>query len=176
MDQLEPTTTTYQQIDEHAVARVKAAILDLLAKMGIKGDLASRIQPDDHGNEMLVINIESEDSNLLIGQNGTNLVAFQHLARILAKPKEGGPIHFVVDVNNYRANREQYLHKLAQELAKKVRDSKEKIILKPLSAYERRIIHMTLADEKDIATESIGTEPERRLVIKLANTKDQGDN
>ena len=161
------TTTVKQHIDQASADDVKSVILDLLEKMGVIGELSTRIQAGDYENEMLHINIESNDSHFLIGQNGVNLVSFQHIARLLYKRKVTESVHFVIDVNNYRKNRETYLKKLAQELAQKAKTSGEKIILKPLSAYERRIIHMTLAEEEGIVTESIGQEPERRLVIKL---------
>lgn len=154
------------EINEKAVEKVVKQISELLAKMAIEADVKAKIQ-DSQGVESILIDIKTPDGNLLIGQRGLCLDAFQYLARVILKKKEGEIINFVIDVNNYRKKKEQYLIDLAKDAAFKVKSTKQEIALQPMSPYERRIIHMTLAEDKEVATESTGEEPERRVVIKL---------
>jgi len=72
----------------------------------------------------------------------------------------------ILDINNYRHNREEFLKEVAKETAHRVILTKEPIKLPAMNAYERRIIHMELATHPDVATESEGEEPERYLVVK----------
>ena len=77
--------------------------------------------------------------------------------------------HFVLAILRglFRKEREKFLTELAQKAAQRVRRTKNPIFLEPMSAYERRFIHLELAEYPDIATESIGEEPERKIVVRL---------
>ncbi|MFH1509191.1 MAG: R3H domain-containing nucleic acid-binding protein [bacterium] len=166
MDKVKERTFVAAQLNEKNVQIVKSVVTELLSAMGITGEIFTRIQTDDDGREMLALNIKSTESRFLIGHNGSNLQALQHLARLLLKNKSEEIIYFILDVNDYRQAREQHLQRLAYEFAKKVKTTGEKVVLKPLPAGERRIIHMTLAEDEEIMTESVGLDTERRLVIK----------
>ena len=76
-----------------------------------------------------------------------------------------GHCHIVVDVENYRARREETLINLAKRLAAKVKRNRQKVSLEPMNAFERKIIHTALHDDKHIVTESAGDEPFRHIVI-----------
>ncbi len=82
----------------------------------------------------------------------------------LRKIRDAGNI--VADVNDYRRSRTSYVVNLAKEAVMRVRSTQKAEALLPMSAYERRIVHMELASCPDIATESIGAEPQRRIVVK----------
>ncbi|MEK9181143.1 MAG: R3H domain-containing nucleic acid-binding protein [Patescibacteria group bacterium] len=145
--------------------KIKEQIQKLLGLLGVAGSI---IIEDRAGS--LVFNIKTEDSRLLIGQHGANLNALQHLARLLARKELGAEeqmVEFFLDVEDYRKNREEFLNELARQAASRVRDTKQTLILKPMSGYDRYVIHSFLAKTDDLATESIGEEPERRIVIKL---------
>lgn len=152
-------------INEEAVDKVIKQIEELLAKMGIEAETKAKIQ-ESQGLESILVDIKTPDGNLLIGQRGQSLDAFQHLARVILRKKLNQIINFIVDVNDYRKKKEQYLKDLALDAASKVKSSSEEIELAPMSSYERRIIHLVLAENEEVATESIGEEPERRVVIK----------
>jgi spoIIIJ-associated protein len=99
-----------------------------------------------------------------------NLAALQHLVRAVANKKLGQNfVNFIVDVNNYRANRLNLLKEMALSFAKEVAENHQTETLEPMSAYERRIIHVTLSDYPGVKTESQGEGEERRIVIKPAN-------
>lgn len=94
---------------------------------------------------------------------------FEHILRLVAKKnnlfKEGEGL-FILDINNYRRERERLIGELAKAAARKVILNKEQIELPTMNAYERRIVHTELASRPDIKTESIGEGSERRVIVK----------
>ncbi len=106
-----------------------------------------------------------EDAKFLIGKNGQNLQALEHIVRGLFLKKNEGVTLFV-DVNDYKKSRATQVAALAKEVVARVRSTQRAEALTPMSSYERRIVHMELASVSDIATESIGQEPSRRIVVK----------
>lgn len=115
---------------------------------------------------MLTASIYVDDASQLIGQGGSNLHDFQKVLRLLVNKKNPEVISFVVDINGYREKREAFLKELGQEVAEQVVKTKKSVMLQPMSSYERRVIHLELSKNPEVATESIGEEPERRIVIK----------
>jgi spoIIIJ-associated protein len=141
---------------------IKETIKELLKIMDFDG----KVVVDDSNKENILVNIQTEQAGFLIGQAGANLDALQHIVRILVSKKNGQPIQFVLDVNNYRKHRIEILRELAKSIAKQALSEKAAFTLQPMSAYERRIIHLALAEYPQINTESIGQEPERRVIVK----------
>lgn len=115
---------------------------------------------------ILIVSIQVDDASRLIGQSGSNLNDLQRVLRLLIAKKVSEPQLFLLDVNGYREKREAFLKELSRELAEQVIKTKKSVMLQPMSSYERRIIHVELTGRSDVATESIGEEPERRVVIK----------
>ena len=141
---------------------IKETISQLLKLIDFQGEID--IDYSDENN--ILVNIQTEQAGFLIGQAGANLNALQHLARILVSKKNSQPIHFILDVNDYRKHRLELLRELAKDIAKQALSKKVSLVLHPMPAYERRIIHLALADEPEIDTQSTGQEPTRRIVIK----------
>ncbi|MCD6284234.1 KH domain-containing protein [bacterium] len=141
---------------------IKQTIRELLKIMGF--DVEVSIDVSDRDN--IIVSIYTEDAGFLIGQGGSNLRALQHIARILIDKKMNQSISFILDVNDYRKHRLKLLKKLAEDIASQVMEERVPHILSPMSPYERRIIHLTLSRFPNIKTESIGEEPERKVVIK----------
>jgi len=110
------------------------------------------------------------DSQFLIGQHGVNLRALQHLLRIIVRKKigesNGG---LIVDVNGYQKEHQELLIQKAREAAAQAVREHEPVILSALSAYERRVIHMELAQRNDIHTESVGAGEDRRVIVHPRN-------
>jgi spoIIIJ-associated protein len=129
---------------------------------------------DSYGDGAVFVSIQTLDgARFLIGKNGQNLKAMEHVLRAMfIKPdrssgwgvKEG---NIVLDVNDYRKSRASYLVDAAKQAVARVRNTQKAEALFPMSSYERRIVHMELASYPDIATESIGFDPNRRVIIKL---------
>lgn len=152
------------EINEKIIDSLKTTINDLLIRMGISGKIFTKITPGV--KETISFNIKTLDANILIGQNGENLSAFQHLVRTLFRRKYGQSIPFYIDINNYRKDKERRLVNLARSKANQVKKTGQEVVLHPMPAYERRLIHLFLANEKQITTESKGKEPNRRVIIK----------
>lgn len=147
--------------DENEQETIRQILRALLEQMGIVAEIETRL-----ADEIPIFDLKTSDSNLLIGQHGGNLAALQYLVRHLAYKRLGKPVHFIVDVEGYKRGREEYLRALARQVAERVRGTKESLLLKPMSAYERRVIHAEISQFQDVASESTGEEPERRIVIK----------
>ncbi|HUT96153.1 MAG TPA: R3H domain-containing nucleic acid-binding protein [Candidatus Paceibacterota bacterium] len=113
------------------------------------------------------ISIDSRDAGRFIKENGEGLDAVQHITRLLVLKHGLGQSFLVLDINGYKEGRKNELIDLALKTAKEVRRNRKTIILEPMPAYERRIIHLKLAEQPDIATESIGQEQERRVMIRV---------
>lgn len=140
---------------------IKQVLRDLLDHMGVTVDIEIQVLDD-----ATIFDLKTPDSGILIGQHGANLIALQYLARILAYKKLAEPTHFIIDVEGYKSGREEFLRELARQAASRVRDTKETLLLKPMASYERRVVHAEISKLPDIATESVGEEPERRVLIK----------
>lgn len=112
------------------------------------------------------IKLKTEEPKFLIGQNGQTLNEIQHLLKAILKRKIPEDFYVNLDVNDYKKKKTEYLRETAKSLADQVALTKQEKMLASMPAYERRIIHLELADRPDITTESIGREPERRIVVK----------
>jgi spoIIIJ-associated protein len=114
----------------------------------------------------LPINLEAEDPQILIGDQGQTLAEIQHLLRAILRKKITEPFFIDLDINGYKKKKSEYLEELARSAADEVALTKKEKNLPPMSAYERRVIHLVLANRSDVTTESVGQEPERGVVVK----------
>ena len=116
------------------------------------------------------INIKTKEdeavSSILIGYHGETLAAIQLILSLIISKKIGEFVRIIVNVGDYRQKREEKLREMALEAARRVKETSQEVILGNLTPWQRRIVHMTLAQESDIETESRGEEPDRELVIK----------
>lgn len=141
------------------------ALRAILAHMGL-GDTLIEVR----GYDPLTLNVRSagdEDLSLLIGRRGDTLTSLQLLVALIVAKQTGQRERVVVDAQGYRERREENLRSLAQRVAQQVRRSQSPVALEPMPPNERRIIHMELADEADLTTESDGEGDQRRIVIAL---------
>ncbi len=116
--------------------------------------------PDD-----IRLEIEGPDAGRIIGKKGNVLDAIQYLtARVVVRPGDARR-HVIVDAEGYRARHEDQLAQMARRLAQRVATEGKVVTFDPMSARERRIVHMALRDVKGVRTESMGEEPQRRVQI-----------
>lgn len=114
--------------------------------------------------------VRTDDAGLLIGEDGQNLFALNYVLRKIIERKTQKPdAQFIIDVNDYQRRRFDELRDRARMSAQRVRYFKKEVTLEPMSAFERRIVHMALQEYPDIETQSIGQGPERRVVITLSS-------
>lgn len=151
-------------MDEKIKEIIKNTIAQLLEKMGFSGQVVLLDSPDD---ENVVCNITTEnDSNFLIGQYGANLQAIQHLARLMVRKSLPEKIRFTLDVNSYRQQKNQSIIEQARSAAEEALSQKRAVFMKPMSTYERRIVHLELSKNPEVSTESMGEGEDRKIVVK----------
>ena len=146
---------------------ISQTIKDLFQRAGFSfNDL--NIEKQENGQEgVFIVKIQSDDDcSLLLNDKGRSLRAFEYIIRMLAVKGSNQKISLVIDLNNFLEKRNSRILELARLVAKKVQTTQKSFILRPMSAYERRLVHLELATWSDIVTESIGEEPKRRVVIK----------
>ncbi len=145
--------------------KIQSIIKDILERMNIKGEV--EFAETGEGARFL---IKTYEGALLIGENGQNLFAFSHIVKKIAEKILNGnreeKFIFSLDVNDYQAKRIEDLKNLARLNAQRVRYFKKEIAMKPMTSFERMIIHSVLTECPDITTESVGEEPQRRVIIK----------
>jgi spoIIIJ-associated protein len=111
------------------------------------------------------LNIIGDGSGLLIGKHGATLDAFQHLVNKITNRKFSGNCNIHVDTENYRKKREENLTQLAMRMSEKAKKSRKPVSLIPLSAKDRKTVHMALKEDKEIQTKSTGNGLLKRVVI-----------
>lgn len=157
------------------IEAVKNLIDEALKKMGFSDFSLGVREESGPDGENLIFNIGTQESDLLIGQYGINLRALQHVVRAMARKKTEERLRFSVDVNDYRKQKIGSLEELAKSLARQAIIEKRPVIMRPMSAYERRIVHMALSGNSQIKTESIGEGEERKVVIKPVGSLENAD-
>jgi len=152
------------------VAGIAQDILDdLLDALGLRAYVARQSRPfveqEEGVKPPITFNIKGDDLGILIGRRGQTLTSLQYIVRLIVahKMKSWEPI--IIDVEGYRQRRDMSLRALAMRMAEQVADSRMPFTLEPMPAYERRIIHMALADHFDVTTQSVGIGESRKVVI-----------
>lgn len=157
----------------------KQLLEQLLEKIGITSFEVEISEPSPFTYKLQVLGLNDRDTALLIGKQGENLHSLQYILRILVRQKldlvKREEKNITVDVENYRGRQIDHLTILAKRKASEALSTGKDIELRPMSGFERRIIHMALKDDHGIATASIGEEPERKVVIKVLNEPIQID-
>ena len=113
-----------------------------------------------------MVELTGDDLGYLIGRRGDTLDALQHLSNYTINRGIDGHVRINVDAEGYRVKREDSLRRYAQKKAQQVLKARRRTPLEPMNAYERHVIHASLQDTDRITTYSIGTEPNRRVVIE----------
>ncbi len=117
-------------------------------------------------DKFIDINIRMKDPQVLIGEKGQTLIDTERLLKIIIKKKIKETVFINLDINGYKKRKADYLKDLALEVADEVSLTGIEKKFPPMPAYERRIIHITLADKEDVITESIDEDSERRVIVK----------
>ena len=142
-----------KEILEHLMAQLEFDVL-----VEIKAGETNRLNVVGEGEE-------KESLGALIGRKGERLSALQHLVNLLLSKRVGEWTRILVDVEDYRGRRERQLRDLANRAAERVMETGKMLQLEPMPALERRWIHLALRDHERVATQSIGEEPNRRVVV-----------
>lgn len=159
MDEVVPKAESTQ---EQAVDETKSYI-QLIAKEMKIDDLT--IHTEQSG-KYVTLRLESKKAALLIGKRGQTLNALQQLSQLVANKYANHFLMIKLDVENYRERRQESLEQLAERMADKAIRTGQKVEFEPMPSYERKVIHNALTHRLDIETVSVGTEPNRYLVIE----------
>ena len=151
-------------ISPENLATIKKIVEEFFQKTTFEVEL--EFLPEKEGT--LPINLKTEEPQILIGEGGQTLAELQHLLKAILRRKIDSKEMFYIDldINNYKKKKMEYLKETARLVADEVSLSKKEKMLAPMPAHERRIIHLELANRSDVISESIGEEPERRIIIK----------
>ena len=152
-------------INPEEIENIKEIIKEFFLKAGfiveVEGSCISRDNED-----VLEIEVKTAEAQNLIGKQGLVLADIQLLLRKVIKKKTDKEFYLSLDIDGYKKNKESYLRNVAQSVADEVSRTKREKELPYTSSFDRRVVHMELADRKDVVTESIGEGEERRIVIK----------
>ncbi len=155
---------SYQQKGADAALEL---IRTLVREMGLDATVTMTDGEDDNK----IIKVDGDSAGVLIGHHGDTLDSLQYLANLAANKKTAGEkreyCRVTVDVENYRAKREETLRALARRMADKVLRYKKSVMLEPMNPYERRIIHSEIQNIEGVSTNSIGSENNRKVVLYL---------
>ena len=126
------------------------------------------VNTDEGTTTSIGLNIEGDDLGILIGRRGQTMASLQHIVRIIIANKMDIRVPVVIDVEGYKQRRCEGLRALAARLADQVKTRKMPFSMEPMSPFERRVVHLALADRRDVITESTGIGMNRKVVIKPA--------
>lgn len=153
--------------DNDDARRIKDFLTGLLEHM----DSTAEVKVYEEEKNRYKVILEGQKLGALIGRRGETLDAIQQLTNYAVNSGRDKRLRIHVDAENYRAKREQSLESLANKVAGKVLKYRRSVTLEPMNAYERHVIHTALQDTQYITTFSIGTEPNRRVVVSYDRTK-----
>ena len=115
----------------------------------------------------LILDLNGDDLSVLIGHRGTTIQSLQQVVSTITSIKLGYKYPVTVDVHGYKGRQRNKLEEFAYKMANRALNQKKDVSLRPMSPYDRRIIHMALAEEKDVETISQGTGRDRHVVVKV---------
>ncbi len=148
-----------------AADSAKAYLEQVLVAMGVT-DFTCAVKEEENG---CVISLDGENLGFIIGRRGDTLDALQYLTGLVANRVDNAYYRVTLDIGNYREKREQALISLARRLAAQTARTGRRHSLEPMNPYERRIIHTAVQEMEGVTSWSVGSEPNRRVVIGAAD-------
>ena len=161
------TAKEKREMSEETINKAKqnlSEFLNVFLKQISDEKLTYNIEDDKY---YIYVSIEGEKTNSLIGYRGENLNALQTLLGAISNKNIEEKTRVILDISGYREKRKKVLEELAEKVSKTVIKTRKKVTLEPMSAYERKIIHSKLQNHPKVTTESVGEEPNRKIVVLL---------
>ncbi|MFC1971884.1 RNA-binding cell elongation regulator Jag/EloR [Chloroflexota bacterium] len=148
--------------------QAKGILEDILAFMDIDASVVVKVGPgtDEQDTAPITLDIEGGDLGILIGRRGQTLSSLQYIVRLILAHQTKAWLPITIDVEGYKQRRYESLQSLVWRLAEQVQTRREPFTLEPMPAYERRIIHLSLAEHPQVSTYSIGIGESRKVVIE----------
>jgi len=156
-----------QAFDEDQLIRcTRETVENLVSKMRVDARVTANYgEKDEDGDAPVLVDIRGDDLSVLIGRRSETLNALQYISGLIVSKEVGHYVQLVVDVEGYRNRRERQLRQLARRMAEQAIRSRRRQVLEPMSASDRRIIHLELRTNPEVETVSIGEEPNRKVTI-----------
>jgi spoIIIJ-associated protein len=142
-------------------------VTKMLELMHLEATATARYDdPDREGRKSVCVEVNGKDLGVLIGRRGETINAFQRIAALIVSKEMSRWVRLSIDVEGHRSRREQQLRRMAKRLAEQVINTGRAQSLEPMPANERRIVHMELQNHPDVITNSVGEDPQRKVMIE----------
>jgi spoIIIJ-associated protein len=163
---IEPAHAEPVELDEQLIM-AKTTVEDLLERMQVHATVHTRYGEAEvaGGDRPVVVDIRGNDLSILIGRKAETLNALQYITNLIIGRHLEKWVPLQIDVEGYRARRELALRNLAERMAEQARATGRRQVLEPMTASERRLVHIALREDNTVTTESIGDEPNRKVTI-----------
>ena len=156
----------FSVLDDNLLFVSRQTVAELLEKMKVPARIEVRYgEPDEEGQRPVLVDIHGDDLGILIGRRAEILNALQYIVNLIVSKQVEHWVQVMVDVEGYRARRERQLRQMAVRMADQAIKTGRRQVLEPMTAAERRIVHLELRDHPKVATQSIGEEPARKVTI-----------
>ena len=144
----------------------EAVVSKLVHQLGFEAQVSAHYDGEDReGRRSIHVDVRGRDMSPLIGRHSETLNAFQYVSSLMVGKEAKQFVQLTVDVEGFRARREKQLRQMAQRMADQAIKMGRRVTLEPMSAAERRIVHMELQGHPAVTTESVGEEPRRKVTI-----------
>jgi|SRR5271157_3825595 len=161
-----PASAATSSGDDPVLDLARRTVIELLSKMKIPATVEVKYgTADEEGNLPVQVDIHGNDLGVLIGRRAEILNALQYVVNLIVSKQVEHWVQIVVDVEGYRARRDRQLRQMAHRMADQALKTGRRQVLEPMSASERRIIHLELRDHPEVTTQSVGEEPARKVTI-----------
>jgi spoIIIJ-associated protein len=152
--------------EDDVVKQSRETVENLVSKMKVDAQVTAHYgEEGENGETPVLVDIRGDDLSVLIGRRSETLNALQYISSLIVSKQAGRYVQLVVDVEGYRNRRERQLRQLARRMAEQAIRSRRRQVLEPMSASDRRIIHLELRTNPEVDTLSIGDEPNRKVSI-----------
>lgn len=158
--------TTPEFKEDQLIEFTQETVENLVALMKVEARVSAHFgDQGENGETPVLVDIRGDDLSVLIGRRSETLNALQYIAGLIVSKQAGHYVQLVVDVEGYRNRRERQLRQLARRMAEQAIRSRRKQVLEPMSASDRRIVHIELRTNPEVDTLSVGEEPNRKVTI-----------
>jgi len=158
-------------LEDPLLALAEQTVSTLLHHLRLTAQVSARYGEKEREDRTIIqVDIHGEDLGILIGRRSETLNALQHVASLIVSKKTQQWVHLIVDVEGYRSRRERQLRHMARRMAEQAVKTGRRQVLEPMTAAERRIVHLELRNHPAVTTESIGEEPARKVTIIPKNS------
>jgi len=163
---VEASEDAFSVLDDNLLFISRQTVAELLEMMKVPAQIEVRYgEPDEEGQHPVLVDVQGDDLGVLIGRRAEILNALQYIVNLIVSKQVEHWVQVNIDVQGYRARHERQLRQMAQRMADQAMKAGRRQVLEPMSASDRRIIHLELRDHPSVTTQSVGEEPTRKVTI-----------